>query len=114
MILFLSKKNDHLYLSMNVINKKRKKKKMSSDKVVTYAGYIAILLEQFTNIPQIYKNFKLKDTNEISLVSLFLGLLSSIIWAWYGWKRYDRPLMLSGLFAIVTYTILILQKYMYP
>ena len=84
-----------------------------SAKEIRLIGYMAIVMEQLTNIPQIYKNYKHKDTHDISLISLLFGTAANILWALYAYQQKDIPLMISGILGVLTFIILIVQFYMY-
>lgn len=82
-------------------------------KYIHYIGYFAMIMDQLTNIPQIYKNYRDKDNHEISLFSLLFGTLSNIAWTIYAYQKKDVPLMISAILGIFTFIILIIQFYMY-
>ncbi|MDR2598473.1 MAG: hypothetical protein LBC25_02020 [Holosporales bacterium] len=80
-----------------------------------FLGGIASITTVVGMVPQVYKSFKTKSTNDISMAMLLNCLICSVSWAVYGlfYMRGDRYVVLSNIFGTVVACISIWQKYRY-
>ena len=56
-------------------------------------GYVGGTLLNITFIPQIYKTFKTKQTDDISLIFMVLQVITSILYVVYSFILNETPLI---------------------
>lgn len=65
------------------------------------------------NIPQLYRNFKRKTCDDISQTSLFLRVVSYVLYIIHGWLIEDPPLLWMTLGGMIQIIIIWIQIIMY-
>ena len=78
--------------------------------LVAYAGGI---LSSSMLFPQVYKTYKIKKADDISLCFLYMSIISCILWDTYAFSVFDRPLMFSSSVAFISNMILLYLKCKY-
>jgi MtN3 and saliva related transmembrane protein len=78
-----------------------------------FFGTVAFLLSCIGLIPQIWKSFKTKSTEDISILMLINYLVCSVCWIIYGCYVKSHPVIWSNVAMLVTSFISIVQKYYY-
>ncbi|MDR1112853.1 MAG: hypothetical protein LBL18_03740 [Bacteroidales bacterium] len=81
--------------------------------VSNFFGTVAFLLSCIGLIPQIWKSFKTKSTEDISILMLINYLVCSVCWIVYGCYVKSHPVIWSNVAMLVTSFISIVQKYYY-
>ena len=76
-------------------------------------GYIAGILCAVQNIPQIYKLYKTKSSNDISVIFLYIGILSGILWIIFSAHEKNIPVLLFGIFEVILLSIVLFLTYKY-
>jgi uncharacterized protein with PQ loop repeat len=76
-------------------------------------GYIATFLGLVQNVPQIFKNMRDRDTRELSIFTVGLGIIISILWYIYAIQNKDVPLQLSSILTGITFAVLLWQKFLF-
>jgi MtN3 and saliva related transmembrane protein len=71
-------------------------------------GYIAGLLTMFAFVPQIYKMFKTKSVDDISLPTYLQILLGVFLWFIYSLLIKDKPMILSNTVTLISTTTIVL------
>ena len=66
------------------------------DETITIIGYVGGTLLNITFIPQIYKTFKTKKTDDISIYFMCLQIISSIFCLSYSILLDENPLIISN------------------
>ena len=69
---------------------------------------ISGIVGTFAFIPQVYKIFKRKSAQDISIVSYLVVLISSVVWVLYGLEIQSFPLVITnliGCFIVVFITV---------
>jgi MtN3 and saliva related transmembrane protein len=79
----------------------------------TIIGYIGGTLLNITFIPQIYKTFKTKKTDDISIYFMGSQMITSIFCLSYAILLDENPLILSNSILFVELFILFIGKIMY-
>ena len=70
------------------------------------AGFVGAVM----TVPQVYKVMVTKSTKDISLLFIFLNLLCSLLWLWYGILIMDWPIIITDLALCVQFVIIGLYK----
>ena len=76
-------------------------------------GYIAGILCAVQNVPQIYKLYKTKSSNDISVTFLYIGILSGIFWIIFSVHEKNIPVLLFGIFKVALLSIVLFLTYKY-
>jgi len=81
--------------------------------LITIIGLLAVVTSGLRLSPQIVKSFKTKKVRDVSLLWEIIGVTSSFLWLIYGYLRGDMILMSGGIVLVLSYVILIYQKFLY-
>ena len=57
---------------------------MSAEVAGEYLAWAAVVIGTATSIPQLVHSYSSRRVNDLSLMSLLMGLLSSVLWIVYG------------------------------
>lgn len=77
-------------------------------------GYLAGILFSSSLIPQIYKSYKTKNLEDISLLWQFIFLSAIILGLVYSIHNDLKPVYISSLIELFFMIILIIMKLIYP
>jgi Ca2+/H+ antiporter len=72
-------------------------------------GFCAMCLTALKQIPQIYKIHTEDDVTSFSKQAIYLALLSSVLWTYYGIRKNSRSVIVMSLCAIVYEMYLLLK-----
>ncbi|MDO4975500.1 MAG: SemiSWEET family transporter [Alphaproteobacteria bacterium] len=81
--------------------------------IENFFGTIALVTSIIGLLPQIYKSFKTKSTNDISMIMLLNYLICSISWIIYGTYTKSDFVIWSNIIGLITSLIAIFQKRYY-
>ncbi len=81
--------------------------------LIVVIGTLAVITAGLRLSPQIVKSFRTKKVRDVSLLWEIIGIVSSSLWLFYGYLRNDTILMIGGSVLVLSYGILIFQKYLY-
>lgn len=81
--------------------------------IENFFGTIALVTSIIGLLPQIYKSFKTKSTNDISMIMLLNYLICSISWIIYGTYTKSDFVIWSNIIGLITSLISIFQKRYY-
>ena len=84
-----------------------------SEETTTIVGYIGGTLLNITFIPQIYRTYKTKQTEDISLLFMVLQFITSIFCLTYSILLRENPLIISNSILFVQITMLFVGKILY-
>ena len=76
-------------------------------------GYTGGTLLNITFIPQIYRTFKTKQTDDISLVFMVLQVITSILYVVYAFLLNEQPLIVSNIILLIELITLFIGKILY-
>lgn len=76
-------------------------------------GYTGGTLLNITFLPQIYRTFKTKQTDDISLVFMILQVITSILYVVYSFLLDEQPLIVSNLILLCELLTLLVGKIMF-
>ncbi|RDH82646.1 MAG: hypothetical protein DIZ80_10220 [endosymbiont of Galathealinum brachiosum] len=74
-------------------------------------GWIASILTTLIFIPQIYKAFKTRLTNDISMLMIVLAVLGNAAWLVHASLTGNTPLIVCASLIIIMSLVLIVFKY---
>ena len=73
-------------------------------------GFSAALLTTIAFIPQLYKTWKTKSAEDVSLIMLILFITGLICWVIYGLKFHSIPILVANIITFIfNFSILILK-----
>jgi MtN3 and saliva related transmembrane protein len=81
--------------------------------IVNISGFVGSVCSAIALTPQIYKIYKTKSVNDISLLMLFNYLLCSVSWMIYGIYISSNFIIFSNIVSFLCTSILITQKKYY-
>jgi len=74
-------------------------------------GWIASIFTTLIFIPQIYKAFKTRMTNDISMLMIILAVLGNAAWLTHASLTGNLPLIVCASLIIIMSLVLIVFKY---
>tara|TARA_Y100000816_G_scaffold237528_1_gene183522 strand:+ start:557 stop:883 length:327 start_codon:yes stop_codon:yes gene_type:complete len=79
----------------------------------TIYGWIASSITLIYKLPQIYKIFKTKKSNDISIISLLIQTTGYIFYILHGFHINDTPILLMGSGALFQTLILVFLYFLF-
>ena len=79
----------------------------------TVFGWIASSITIIYKLPQIYKLYKTKKSNDLSIISIFIQTLGYIFYTLHGWTMNDFPILVMGSVSLIQNTILSIMYFCY-
>ena len=76
-------------------------------------GYTGGTLLNVTFLPQIYRTFKTKQTDDISLVFMILQVITSMLYVVYSFLLDEQPLIVSNIILLCELLTLLVGKIMF-
>ena len=76
-------------------------------------GYTGGTLLNITFLPQIYRTFKTKQTDDISLVFMILQVITSILYVVYSFLLNEQPLIVSNIILLCELLTLLVGKILF-
>jgi uncharacterized protein with PQ loop repeat len=78
-----------------------------------YIGYAGAFFISINLIPQIIHIYKIKNADSISVISIILGIISSVLMFIYGFFINKIPILISNSIIFIFYCIILFFKYLY-
>ncbi len=73
-------------------------------------GFLAALLTTVAFLPQLYKTWKTKSADDVSLIMLILFIIGLICWITYGIKINSIPILVANIITFIfNFSILLLK-----
>ena len=83
---------------------------MNNVNYINLFGFSAALLTTIAFLPQLYKTWKTKSADDVSLTMLISFLIGIICWIIYGLKINSIPILISNIITFIfNFSILILK-----
>ena len=83
---------------------------MSHFNYIDLFGFLAALLTTIAFLPQLYKTWKTKSADDVSLIMLILFITGLIFWIIYGLKIQSIPILIANVVTFIfNFSILILK-----
>jgi MtN3 and saliva related transmembrane protein len=64
-------------------------------------------------LPQLFKTYKTKSVEDLSLYTLLLILINNLLWLIHGYFIFDYSLIMSGIFSLIINTALLIFYIIY-
>ena len=81
--------------------------------LISILGYIAGIVSTSTLLPQIYKIWKTKSTNDLALGMVVLGCFGSFLWLVYGILLKSGPIISTNTLILISFTTILFFKLKY-
>lgn len=81
--------------------------------IVDTVGFIGTGILGVTMLPQVYKTFREKKANDLSLSYLVLQLFANVLFLFYGYCIGSLPVVISNGIVFICSSSLIYAKYAY-
>ncbi|MFH1105796.1 MAG: SemiSWEET family transporter [Candidatus Aenigmatarchaeota archaeon] len=81
--------------------------------LVAIFGFLGAVTASIIFIPQVWKSWTSKKTNDLSWLTIILGILNGIFWVSYGALKNDPYIYLTNIFLFFATTCLALMKWKY-
>ena len=83
---------------------------MSHFNYIDLFGFLAALLTTIAFLPQLYKTWKTKSADDVSLIMLIVFLTGLIFWIIYGFQINSVPILIANIITFIfNLSILILK-----
>ena len=83
---------------------------MNNLNYIEFFGFAAALLTTIAFLPQLYKTWKTKSADDVSLIMLILFIIGLICWIIYGLKINSIPILVANIITFIfNFSILILK-----
>ena len=77
---------------------------------IDFFGFLAALLTTLAFLPQLYKTWKTKTADDVSLIMLIMFITGLICWIVYGIKINSIPILVANIITFIfNFSILILK-----
>lgn len=80
---------------------------------IEWVGLLGAFLSSVTFIPQVYKTWKTKSVDDLSLLMLFIILTSTIVWLIYAFALVLWPVIICNSIVCALSLLLIYFKFTY-
>ena len=85
-------------------------KNMGHFNYIDLFGFLAALLTTIAFLPQLYKTWKTKSADDVSLIMLILFIIGLICWIIYGININSIPILVANIITFIfNFSILILK-----
>ena len=83
---------------------------MNNFNYIDLFGFLAAFLTTIAFLPQLYKTWKTKSADDVSLIMLILFITGLICWIIYGLKINSIPILVANVVSFIfNFSILILK-----
>ena len=83
---------------------------MNNFNYIDLFGFLAALLTTIAFLPQLYKTWRTKSADDVSLIMLILFITGLIFWIIYGLKIHSIPILVAYVVTFIfNFSILILK-----
>tara|TARA_B100000945_G_scaffold233937_1_gene190228 strand:- start:150 stop:422 length:273 start_codon:yes stop_codon:yes gene_type:complete len=86
---------------------------MSHFNYIDLFGFLAALLTTIAFLPQLYKTWKTKSADDVSLIMLLLFIIGLICWIIYGLKINSIPIILANIITFIFNFLILILKITY-
>lgn len=76
-------------------------------------GLVAGVLTSTSMIPQLVKTVKEKNADNISPFMIIILILGTGLWAYYGFRKDDLPIIVTNLFSCLVNSVMLFLKIRY-
>ena len=86
---------------------------MSHLNYIDLFGFSAALLTTIAFLPQLYKTWKTRSADDVSLIMLILFISGLICWIIYGLKIHSIPILIANLVTFIFNFLILILKITY-
>ena len=86
---------------------------MSHFNYIDSFGFLAAFLTTIAFLPQLYKTWKTKSADDVSLIMLILFITGLICWIIYGSKIHSIPIVVSNMVTFIFNFLILILKITY-
>jgi MtN3 and saliva related transmembrane protein len=79
-----------------------------------YMGHFGAFLTSVTFVPQVYKVWKTKSVNDLSITMMLIVVLSTMVWLTYAFALHLLPVIIANSIVFVLSLMLIYFKLTFP
>ena len=76
-------------------------------------GFLAALLTTIAFLPQLYKTWKTKSADDVSLIMLILFIIGLFCWIIYGLKINSIPILVANIITFIFNFLILVLKITY-
>ncbi|MCX7986856.1 MAG: SemiSWEET family transporter [Bacteroidales bacterium] len=69
--------------------------------ITDIVGYAAATVGTILMLPQVYKSYRTRRVDDISMVMVIVYIVNCTLWEIYGWMLDSMPIILCNLIALV-------------
>ncbi len=73
-------------------------------------GLIAGLLTTIAFIPQVFKTWKSKSADDVSITMFVLFISGVFLWCIYGWEIHAKPVFIANIITLILATTILFLK----
>ncbi|HUD05842.1 MAG TPA: SemiSWEET family transporter [Candidatus Saccharimonadales bacterium] len=78
--------------------------------LIDAVGLLAEFVLIMSQIPQIYRAFKLKETRDLSLLTIFAVIIGLSLWVVYGLVKPDFVIVIANVASLLTFCVVLYAK----
>ena len=86
---------------------------MSNFNYIDLFGFSAALLTTIAFLPQLYKTWKTKSADDVSLIMLILFITGLICWIIYGIRINSIPILVANIITFIFNLLILILKITY-
>ena len=86
---------------------------MNNFNYIDLFGFLAALLTTIAFLPQLYKTWKTKSADDVSLIMLLLFIIGLICWIIYGLRINSIPIILANIITFIFNFLILILKITY-
>ena len=81
--------------------------------IVDIFGYLAAFFGTILMLPQIFKTYRTRHVEDISLVMLVVYIINCMLWGVYGYFLHSVPMLLCNGFALIIGFLMLSMKILF-
>ena len=86
---------------------------ISNSNLIDFFGFTAAFLTTVAFVPQIYKTWRTKSADDVSLSMLILFITGLICWIIYGLKIHSIPILVANIVTFIFNFLILILKLSY-
>jgi MtN3 and saliva related transmembrane protein len=82
-------------------------------KQLEWLGFTAGFFSMIAFIPQVYKTYKIKSAQNISIQTFIICTISAVLWITYGFLLGNPAVYITNIVALIIFSVQIVLKILY-
>tara|TARA_B100000700_G_C14622847_1_gene659028 strand:+ start:133 stop:396 length:264 start_codon:yes stop_codon:yes gene_type:complete len=66
-----------------------------------YLGYIAAILTTIAFLPQLFRTYRTKSADDVSIVMLLMFITGLMFWIFYGLETNAKPVLIANIITLI-------------